>query len=53
VTSVVHHLDIVPTLSLGTLRDLKNVATSLFEEPHLAEEIIGRVVGLCTLSLSN
>ena len=47
---MVHNLDIVPSLSLGTLRDLKNVATSLWEEPKLAEEVVGRVIGLCTFS---
>jgi hypothetical protein len=30
--SVVHNLDVVPTLSLGTLHHLKNVAVSLYEE---------------------
>ncbi len=33
ITAVVHNLDIVPSLSLGTMRDLKNVAASLWEEP--------------------
>ncbi|GAA99922.1 uncharacterized protein L969DRAFT_46990 [Mixia osmundae IAM 14324] len=46
ISSVVHNLDIVPTLSLGLLRDLKNVAASLYEEGKVAEEVVGRVVGL-------
>jgi hypothetical protein len=43
ITSVVHNQDIVPCLSLGVLRDLKNVALTLFEEGNVAEEIVGRV----------
>lgn len=47
ITSVVHHTDVVPCLSLGVLRDLKNIAVTLFEEGMLAEEIVGRVsIGL-------
>ncbi|KAK4689511.1 hypothetical protein P7C73_g601, partial [Tremellales sp. Uapishka_1] len=46
ITSVVQNSDIVPTLSLGVLRDLKNVAVTLFEEGNVAEEIVGRVVGI-------
>ena len=48
VTSIVHHLDVVATLSLGTLRDLKQVAAALWEdEGRVAEEVVGRVIGLC------
>ena len=43
-----HSDDIVPTLSLGTLKDLKNAAATFFDEPGLAEEVVGRVFGLCT-----
>lgn len=46
VTSVAHGIDMVPTLSLGVLGDLKNVAVSLYEEEHVASEIVGRVIGL-------
>ncbi|SAM06478.1 hypothetical protein [Absidia glauca] len=45
VTSVVHGYDIVPTLSWGIIKDLKNVATSLHEETHTAEAIISRIIG--------
>ncbi len=43
ITSVVQNSDVVPCLSLGVLRDLKNVAVTLFEESNVAEEIVGRV----------
>ena len=42
-TSVIHNSDVVPCLSLGVLRDLKDVALTLFEEGNVAEEIVGRV----------
>ncbi|KAI8993520.1 hypothetical protein BDB01DRAFT_894173 [Pilobolus umbonatus] len=45
VTSVVHAFDIVGTLSLGLLKDFKNVAVSLHQDSHVADEIISRVVG--------
>lgn len=45
VTSVVHGYDIVSCLSLGLLKDFKNVAVSLHEESHVAEEIFNRVLG--------
>lgn len=50
ITSVVLDKDVVPCLSLGVLRDLKNIALTLHEEDNVAEEIIGRVspVGLET-----
>jgi hypothetical protein len=47
ITSVVQNTDVVPCLSLGVLRDLKNVAVTLFEEGNVAEEIVGRVSGVC------
>jgi hypothetical protein len=43
ITSVVLDKDVVPCLSLGVLRDLKNIAFTLREEDKVAEEIIGRV----------
>ena len=43
IVSVIHGTDVVPTLSLGVLRDLKNVALTLYEEGLVAEEIVGRV----------
>ncbi|KAI8639867.1 hypothetical protein BD408DRAFT_445622 [Parasitella parasitica] len=46
VTSVVHGNDIVSSLSLGLLKDFKNVATSLYAEADVAEEIISRAVGI-------
>lgn len=46
ITSVVKNTDIVPTLSLGVLRDLKNVAMTLGREGNVAEEIVGRVSDL-------
>lgn len=46
ITSVIQNADIVPTLSLGGFRDLKNIAVTLFEERGVAEEIVSRVLGL-------
>lgn len=46
VTSVIQNSDVVPSLSLGVLRDLKNVAVTLYEEGGIAEEIVGRILGL-------
>lgn len=45
VTSVVHGYDIVPSLSLGLLRDFKNVAVSLSQESSVAEDILSRIIG--------
>jgi hypothetical protein len=45
VTTVVHGNDVVATLSLGILKDFKNIATSLHLEQEATEEIINRVVG--------
>lgn len=50
ITSVAHNLDIVPTLSLGVVRDMKSCAQSLWDEPQIAEEIVGRVIGLCAFA---
>ncbi|GAA5955653.1 hypothetical protein JCM21900_005074 [Sporobolomyces salmonicolor] len=47
VISTVHNYDIVPTLSLGVLRDLKSMAMGFYAEAGVAEEIVGRVIGLC------
>ncbi|KAI9364622.1 hypothetical protein BD770DRAFT_424104 [Pilaira anomala] len=45
VTSVVHAFDIVASLSLGLLKDFKNVAVSLHEDSHVTDEIMNRVIG--------
>ncbi|GAA5863940.1 hypothetical protein JCM8547_005287 [Rhodosporidiobolus lusitaniae] len=47
VISTVNSWDIVPTLSLGTLRDFKSMATGFYAEQGTCEEIVGRVIGLC------
>jgi len=47
IISTVHNYDIVPTLSIGVLRDLKTMAMGFYAETGVAEEIVGRVVGLC------
>ncbi|KAF9997606.1 hypothetical protein BGZ80_011808 [Entomortierella chlamydospora] len=44
VTTIVHQYDIVPTLSLGLLRDFKNVATTLHEEGQVVEDIVKRLI---------
>ncbi|ORX80120.1 alpha/beta-hydrolase [Basidiobolus meristosporus CBS 931.73] len=48
VTSIVNHYDIVPCLSLGLLKDFKNVAMSLYEEGQIADQIISSVLGIHT-----
>ncbi|CDW99792.1 hypothetical protein, partial [Sporisorium scitamineum] len=47
VTSIIHGHDFVPTLSLGMVRDFKNMAHALSEESEsdVAREIITRVLG--------
>jgi hypothetical protein len=45
VTSVVHAFDIVSGLSLGLLKDFKNIAVSLHEDSHVTDEILSRVIG--------
>ncbi|WWC71646.1 uncharacterized protein I206_105604 [Kwoniella pini CBS 10737] len=46
ITSVVQDSDLVPTLSIGGIKDFKNIALTLSEEGNIAEEIVGRVIGL-------
>ncbi|KAI0224135.1 hypothetical protein L0F63_000037 [Massospora cicadina] len=46
VTSVVNCGDVVPNLSLGILKDLKNVATTLAAEEDLIQQIITRSLGI-------
>lgn len=53
VTSTIHNYDIISTLSLGVLQDLKNMATGLNAEGGVAEEIVGRVVGLYQRKFAN
>lgn len=43
VSSIVKDSDLIPCLSLGTLRDLKNIAVTMSEEQGLAEEVFSRV----------
>ncbi|TIB90068.1 hypothetical protein E3Q18_03902 [Wallemia mellicola] len=46
IISVVNNKDIVPTLSLGLLHDMRKLALMLHEEEgNIADEIIGRVLG--------
>ncbi|TIA87038.1 hypothetical protein E3P99_03442 [Wallemia hederae] len=46
IISVVNNKDIVPTLSLGLLHDMRKLAIMLqAEEGNIADEIIGRVLG--------
>ncbi|KAG0261744.1 hypothetical protein BG011_000708 [Mortierella polycephala] len=44
ITTVVHQYDLVPTLSLGLLRDFKNVAVTLHEEGQIVEDIVKRLI---------
>ncbi|KAI8138434.1 hypothetical protein BJV82DRAFT_673584 [Fennellomyces sp. T-0311] len=44
VTSVVHRYDIVSCLSLGLLKDFKNVAVSLQAEADVADQILAKVI---------
>lgn len=43
VSSIIQDTDLIPSLSLGTLRDLKNIAVTMSEESGLAEEVFSRV----------
>lgn len=52
ITSVVQNTDVVPCLSLGVLRDLKNIAATIYEEGHIAEEIVARV-GQCQIVVAD
>ncbi|GAC95547.1 lipase [Pseudozyma hubeiensis SY62] len=47
VTSIIHGHDFIPTLSLGMVRDFKNIAHALSQESDsdIAREIITRVLG--------
>lgn len=45
VTSVIHSYDIVSSLSLGLLKDFKNVAVSLHNESQVTDEILSRIIG--------
>jgi hypothetical protein len=45
VTSVIHSYDIVSSLSLGLLKDFKNVAISLHTESQVTDEILSRIIG--------
>ncbi|GAA5854007.1 hypothetical protein JCM9279_003760 [Rhodotorula babjevae] len=47
VVSTIHNYDLVPTLSLGVLRDFKAMALGFYAEQGVCEEIVGRVIGLC------
>lgn len=47
VISTIHNYDLVPTLSLGVLRDFKAMAMGFYAEQGVCEEIVGRVIGLC------
>ncbi|KAI9246681.1 Alpha/Beta hydrolase protein [Phascolomyces articulosus] len=44
VTSVVHRYDIVSCLSLGLLKDFKNVAVSLHTEAEVTDQILTKVI---------
>ncbi|KAG0048732.1 hypothetical protein BGZ83_006335 [Gryganskiella cystojenkinii] len=44
ITTVVHQYDLVPTLSLGLLKDFKNIAVTLHEEGSVVEDIVKRLV---------
>lgn len=46
VTTVCNGIDVVPTLSLGVLHDLKSIAVSLEEEQSVAIDIVTKVIGL-------
>ena len=46
ITTVIYRNDIVPRLSLGLIRDFRNVTISLCNEQGLAEGVIGKVLGI-------
>ncbi|KAI8587460.1 hypothetical protein BDZ88DRAFT_398537 [Geranomyces variabilis] len=46
ITSVIYRHDIVPCLSLGLIRDFRNVAVNLCNEQGMAERVIGKVLGV-------
>jgi len=44
ITSVVHNWDVVPSLSMGMIRDLRHVAVTLKGSPELIEESRKRII---------
>ncbi|KND00726.1 uncharacterized protein SPPG_03842 [Spizellomyces punctatus DAOM BR117] len=46
ITSVIYRHDVVPCLSLGLIRDFRNVAVNLCNEQGMAERVIGKVLGV-------
>ncbi|KAF7729270.1 hypothetical protein EC973_004800 [Apophysomyces ossiformis] len=44
-TSIVHGYDVVSSLSIGLLKDFKNVAMSLHRESNITDEIVGKIIG--------
>ena len=50
ITGVVFRNDVISSLSLGLVKDFKNVAVNLSHEHGMAEDVIGRVLGLSSLS---
>lgn len=46
VTSIVNQGDVVPNLSLGIVKDFKNVVTTLADEENLVQQIITRSLGI-------
>jgi hypothetical protein len=38
--------DVVPSLSIGLIRDFRNVTYNLWREPGIAETVIGKVLGI-------
>lgn len=46
VTSIVHGNDLVPSLSLGAIRDLVKLSNYMEDEPDLSTEVIGRISGM-------
>ncbi|KAI9017389.1 hypothetical protein BC832DRAFT_527154 [Gaertneriomyces semiglobifer] len=46
ITTVIYRHDVVPCLSLGLIRDFRNVAVNLCNEKGLAERVIGKVLGV-------
>ncbi|KAI8920928.1 hypothetical protein DFJ77DRAFT_425933 [Powellomyces hirtus] len=46
ITTVVYRHDIVPCLSLGLIRDFRNVAVNICNEQGMAERVIGKVLGV-------
>ncbi|KAF8930330.1 hypothetical protein BGZ58_008296 [Dissophora ornata] len=53
ITTIVHQYDLVPTLSLGLLKDFKNVATTLHEEGQIVEDVVKRLIIGASSNLAN